>query len=778
MNEVNFDEILKAIDSDYAGKSEEEVIDLIIDTNSFNKIEKILALAENAEDDLLDLDDEEVRVEKDYNNRIDELQSKIDEANRERIAQAINYKSYGRILDNELYPFVSDHMSFRISKIDERIEEINHKEEILEGNLSSRKIAERKQLQEEKDELLKKSTDFKDSQIEAKYIALEKEKEVENAKNERDSLITELADKKVEVNNNKKDVQNILKAYSDLIKEIGRRIIARKAEADKKYDEVVEEYQRRMENALQTKDHKDYELASEYSAIYVEANKTKEEYAEKAYKIFTILGVNPESLGINIKNEENSVKEEQISEPVKEDVPVVNNTIVEEKTDEENQEDIDNEISLDEENINNYVEDNNLVGENLFNKEENLINIQSDEPSLEEKVENNNKKVEELNKYIEENSSNMSNDEIQCYDRLIHIIMYTNGEIKAEKVDNDSLIRTSRDEYICTELLDEYNSVIDELNVFENEKSLQNNEVSDSKNNEFNLSDDEPLIKEPQPSEFSDIIDNNQSNDNEKPQDNYIDTVEDETLDSKKIDEDIQQNDEYDIYGFNLHGINLPKVEESTNEIVNEVNPFVLSENLNDVMPEVDEVFDQNNDDEIDDDGLEFLPPIQTAKLDDDFIDDMDDNITAPSDIKDDDDDYIEDEEIEENNITNISEDNKILDGNFLVPEESQQVAIEEPSKEDEPQVIPVTEPQPSEDDSISDKTDDDPEISADVFLEDNSQSKVKTKTKGKGLLARIREKKEEGVSNPVTRAVIEGMFDEEAQGVYNNMLDERAKRK
>lgn len=775
MNEVNFDEILKAIDSDYAGKSEEEVIDLIIDTNSFNKIEKILALAENAEDDLLDLDDEEVRVEKDYNNRIDELQSKIDEANRERIAQAINYKSYGRILDNELYPFVSDHMSFRISKIDERIEEINHKEEILEGNLSSRKIAERKQLQEEKDELLKKSTDFKDSQIEAKYLALEKEKEVENAKNERDSLITELADKKVEVNNNKKDVQNILKAYSDLIKEIGRRIIARKAEADKKYDEVVEEYQRRMENALQTKDHKDYELASEYSAIYVEANKTKEEYAEKAYKIFTILGVNPESLGINIKNEENSVKEEQISEPVKEDVPVVNNTIVEEKTDEENQEDIDNEISLDEENINNYVEDNNLVGENLFNKEENLINIQSDEPSLEEKVEINNKKVEELNKLIEVSNNE---EEKMYYRKIILSINMTNYKIINNKITaKNPIIRTSRGEYISADLLDEYNSVIDELNVFENEKSLQNNEISDSNNVESNLSDDDQSIKEPQLSDFSDVTDNNQSNDNEEPQDNYIDTVEDETLDSKKIDEDIQQNDEYDIYGFNLHGINLPKVEESTNEIVNEVNPFVLSENLNDVMPEVDEVFDQNNDDEIDDDGLEFLPPIQTAKLDDDFIDDMDDNITAPSDIKDDDDDYIEDEEIEENNITNISEDNKILDGNFLVPEESQQVAIEESSKEDEPQVIPVTEPQPSEDDSISNKTDDDSEISADV-LEDNSQSKVKTKTKGKGLLARIREKKEEGVSNPVTRAVIEGMFDEEAQGVYNNMLDERAKRK
>ena len=776
MNEVNFDEILKAIDSDYAGKSEEEVIDLIIDTNSFNKIEKILALAENAEDDLLDLDDEEVRVEKDYNNRIDELQSKIDEANRERIAQAINYKSYGRILDNELYPFVSDHMSFRISKIDERIEEINHKEEILEGNLSSRKIAERKQLQEEKDELLKKSTDFKDSQIEAKYLALEKEKEVENAKNERDSLITELADKKVEINKNKKEVQNILKAYSDLIKEIGRRIIARKAEADKKYDEVVEEYQRRMENALQTKDHKDYELASEYSAIYVEANKTKEEYAEKAYKIFTILGVNPESLGINIKNEENSVKEEQISEPVKEDVPVVNNTIVEEKTDEENQEDIDNEISLDEENINNYVEDNNLVGENLFNKEENLINIQSDEPSLEEKVEINNKKVEELNKLIEVSNNE---EEKMYYRKIILSINMTNYKIINNKITaKNPIIRTSRGEYISADLLDEYNSVIDELNVFENEKSLQNNEISDSNNVESNLSDDDQSIKEPQLSDFSDVTDNNQLNDNEEPQDNYIDTVEDETSDSKKIDEDIQQNDEYDIYGFNLHGINLPKVEESTNEIVNEVNPFVLSENLNDVMPEVDEVFDQNNDEEIDDDGLEFLPPIQTAKLDDDFIDDMDDNITAPSDIKDDDDDYIEDEEIEENNITNISEDNKILDGNFLVPEESQQVAIEEPSKEDEPQVISVTEPQPSEDDSISDKTDDDSEISADVFLEDNSQSKVKTKTKGKGLLARIREKKEEGVSNPVTRAVIEGMFDEEAQGVYNNMLDERAKRK
>ena len=767
MNEVNFDEILKAIDSDYAGKSEEEVIDLIIDTNSFNKIEKILALAENAEDDLLDLDDEEVRVEKDYNNRIDELQSKIDEANRERIAQAINYKSYGRILDNELYPFVSDHMSFRISKIDERIEEINHKEEILEGNLSSRKKAERKQLQEEKDELLKKSTDFKDSQIEAKYLALEKEKEVENAKNERDSLITELADKKVEVNNNKKDVQNILKAYSDLIKEIGRRIIARKAEADKKYDEVVEEYQRRMENALQTKDHKDYELASEYSAIYVEANKTKEEYAEKAYKIFTILGVNPESLGINIKNEENSVKEEQISEPVKEDVPVVNNTIVEEKTDEENQEDIDNEISLDGENINNYVEDNNLVGKNLFNEEENLINIQSDEPSLEEKVEINNKKVEELNKLIEVSNNE---EEKMYYRKIILSINMTNYKIINNKITaKNPIIRTSRGEYISADLLDEYNSVIDELNVFENEKSLQNNEISDSNNVESNLSDDDQSIKEPQLSDFSDVTDNNQLNDNEKPQDNYIDTVEDETSDSKKIDEDIQQNDEYDIYGFNLHGINLPKVEESTNEIVNEVNPFVLSENLNDVMPEVDEVFDQNNDEEIDDDGLEFLPPIQTAKLDDDFIDDMDDNITAPSDIKDDDDDYIEDEEIEENNITNISEDNKILDGNFLVPEES--------SKEDEPQVIPVTEPQPSEDDSISNKTDDDSEISADV-LEDNSQSKVKTKTKGKGLLARIREKKEEGVSNPVTRAVIEGMFDEEAQGVYNNMLDERAKRK
>ena len=767
MNEVNFDEILKAIDSDYAGKSEEEVIDLIIDTNSFNKIEKILALAENAEDDLLDLDDEEVRVEKDYNNRIDELQSKIDEANRERIAQAINYKSYGRILDNELYPFVSDHMSFRISKIDERIEEINHKEEILEGNLSSRKKAERKQLQEEKDELLKKSTDFKDSQIEAKYLALEKEKEVENAKNERDSLITELADKKVEVNNNKKDVQNILKAYSDLIKEIGRRIIVRKAEADKKYDEVVEEYQRRMENALQTKDHKDYELASEYSAIYVEANKTKEEYAEKAYKIFTILGVNPESLGINIKNEENSVKEEQISEPVKEDVPVVNNTIVEEKTDEENQEDIDNEISLDGENINNYVEDNNLVGKNLFNEEENLINIQSDEPSLEEKVEINNKKVEELNKLIEVSNNE---EEKMYYRKIILSINMTNYKIINNKITaKNPIIRTSRGEYISADLLDEYNSVIDELNVFENEKSLQNNEISDSNNVESNLSDDDQSIKEPQLSDFSDVTDNNQLNDNEKPQDNYIDTVEDETSDSKKIDEDIQQNDEYDIYGFNLHGINLPKVEESTNEIVNEVNPFVLSENLNDVMPEVDEVFDQNNDEEIDDDGLEFLPPIQTAKLDDDFIDDMDDNITAPSDIKDDDDDYIEDEEIEENNITNISEDNKILDGNFLVPEES--------SKEDEPQVIPVTEPQPSEDDSISNKTDDDSEISADV-LEDNSQSKVKTKTKGKGLLARIREKKEEGVSNPVTRAVIEGMFDEEAQGVYNNMLDERAKRK
>ena len=775
MNEVNFDEILKAIDSDYAGKSEEEVIDLIIDTNSFNKIEKILALAENAEDDLLDLDDEEVRVEKDYNNRIDELQSKIDEANRERIAQAINYKSYGRILDNELYPFVSDHMSFRISKIDDRIEEINHKEEILEGNLSSRKKAERKQLQEEKDELLKKSTDFKDSQIEAKYLALEKEKEVENAKNERDSLITELADKKVEVNNNKKDVQNILKAYSDLIKEIGRRIIVRKAEADKKYDEVVEEYQRRMENALQTKDHKDYELASEYSAIYVEANKTKEEYAEKAYKIFTILGVNPESLGINIKNEENSVKEEQISEPVKEDVPVVNNTIVEEKTDEENQEDIDNEISLDGENINNYVEDNNLVGKNLFNEEENLINIQSDEPSLEEKVEINNKKVEELNKLIEVSNNE---EEKMYYRKIILSINMTNYKIINNKITaKNPIIRTSRGEYISADLLDEYNSVIDELNVFENEKSLQNNEISDSNNVESNLSDDDQSIKEPQLSDFSDVTDNNQLNDNEKPQDNYIDTVEDETSDSKKIDEDIQQNDEYDIYGFNLHGINLPKVEESTNEIVNEVNPFVLSENLNDVMPEVDEVFDQNNDEEIDDDGLEFLPPIQTAKLDDDFIDDMDDNITAPSDIKDDDDDYIEDEEIEENNITNISEDNKILDGNFLVPEESQQVAIEEPSKEDEPQVIPVTEPQPSEDDSISNKTDDDSEISADV-LEDNSQSKVKTKTKGKGLLARIREKKEEGVSNPVTRAVIEGMFDEEAQGVYNNMLDERAKRK
>ena len=776
MNEVNFDEILKAIDSDYAGKSEEEVIDLIIDTNSFNKIEKILALAENAEDDLLDLDDEEVRVEKDYNNRIDELQSKIDEANRERIAQAINYKSYGRILDNELYPFVSDHMSFRISKIDERIEEINHKEEILEGNLSSRKIAERKQLQEEKDELLKKSTDFKDSQIEAKYLALEKEKEVENAKNERDSLITELADKKVEINKNKKEVQNILKAYSDLIKEIGRRIIARKAEADKKYDEVVEEYQRRMENALQTKDHKDYELASEYSAIYVEANKTKEEYAEKAYKIFTILGVNPESLGINIKNEENSVKEEQISEPVKEDVPVVNNTIVEEKTDEENQEDIDNEISLDGENINNYVEDNNLVGKNLFNEEENLINIQSDEPSLEEKVEINNKKVEELNKLIEVSNNE---EEKMYYRKIILSINMTNYKIINNKITaKNPIIRTSRGEYISADLLDEYNSVIDELNVFENEKSLQNNEISDSNNVESNLSDDDQSIKEPQLSDFSDVTDNNQLNDNEEPQDNYIDTVEDETSDSKKIDEDIQQNDEYDIYGFNLHGINLPKVEESTNEIVNEVNPFVLSENLNDVMPEVDEVFDQNNDEEIDDDGLEFLPPIQTAKLDDDFIDDMDDNITAPSDIKDDDDDYIEDEEIEENNITNISEDNKILDGNFLVPEESQQVAIEEPSKEDEPQVISVTEPQPSEDDSISDKTDDDSEISADVFLEDNSQSKVKTKTKGKGLLARIREKKEEGVSNPVTRAVIEGMFDEEAQGVYNNMLDERAKRK
>lgn len=776
MNEVNFDEILKAIDSDYAGKSEEEVIDLIIDTNSFNKIEKILALAENAEDDLLDLDDEEVRVEKDYNNRIDELQSKIDEANRERIAQAINYKSYGRILDNELYPFVSDHMSFRISKIDERIEEINHKEEILEGNLSSRKIAERKQLQEEKDELLKKSTDFKDSQIEAKYLALEKEKEVENAKNERDSLITELADKKVEINKNKKEVQNILKAYSDLIKEIGRRIIARKAEADKKYDEVVEEYQRRMENALQTKDHKDYELASEYSAIYVEANKTKEEYAEKAYKIFTILGVNPESLGINIKNEENSVKEEQISEPVKEDVPVVNNTIVEEKTDEENQEDIDNEISLDGENINNYVEDNNLVGKNLFNEEENLINIQSDEPSLEEKVEINNKKVEELNKLIEVSNNE---EEKMYYRKIILSINMTNYKIINNKITaKNPIIRTSRGEYISADLLDEYNSVIDELNVFENEKSLQNNEISDSNNVESNLSDDDQSIKEPQLSDFSDVTDNNQLNDNEEPQDNYIDTVEDETSDSKKIDEDIQQNDEYDIYGFNLHGINLPKVEESTNEIVNEVNPFVLSENLNDVMPEVDEVFDQNNDEEIDDDGLEFLPPIQTAKLDDDFIDDMDDNITAPSDIKDDDDDYIEDEEIEENNITNISEDNKILDGNFLVPEESQQVAIEEPSKEDEPQVISVTEPQPSEDDSISNKTDDDSEISADVFLEDNSQSKVKTKTKGKGLLARIREKKEEGVSNPVTRAVIEGMFDEEAQGVYNNMLDERAKRK
>ncbi len=776
MNEVNFDEILKAIDSDYAGKSEEEVIDLIIDTNSFNKIEKILALAENAEDDLLDLDDEEVRVEKDYNNRIDELQSKIDEANRERIAQAINYKSYGRILDNELYPFVSDHMSFRISKIDDRIEEINHKEEILEGNLSSRKKAERKQLQEEKDELLKKSTDFKDSQIEAKYLALEKEKEVENAKNERDSLITELADKKVEVNNNKKDVQNILKAYSDLIKEIGRRIIARKAEADKKYDEVVEEYQRRMENALQTKDHKDYELASEYSAIYVEANKTKEEYAEKAYKIFTILGVNPESLGINIKNEENNVKEEQISEPVKEDVPVVNNTIVEEKTDEENQEDIDNEIFLDGENINNYVEDNNLVGKNLFNEEENLINIQSDEPSLEEKVEINNKKVEELNKLIEVSNNE---EEKMYYRKIILSINMTNYKIINNKITaKNPIIRTSRGEYISADLLDEYNSVIDELNVFENEKSLQNNEISDSNNVESNLSDDDQSIKEPQLSDFSDVTDNNQLNDNEEPQDNYIDTVEDETSDSKKIDEDIQQNDEYDIYGFNLHGINLPKVEESTNEIVNEVNPFVLSENLNDVMPEVDEVFDQNNDEEIDDDGLEFLPPIQTAKLDDDFIDDMDDNITAPSDIKDDDDDYIEDEEIEENNITNISEDNKILDGNFLVPEESQQVAIEEPNKEEETQVVPVNETQPSKDDSISDKTDDDSEISADVFLEDNSQSKVKTKTKGKGLLARIREKKEEGVSNPVTRAVIEGMFDEEAQGVYNNMLDERAKRK
>lgn len=768
MNEVNFDEILKAIDSDYAGKSEEEVIDLIIDTNSFNKIEKILALAENAEDDLLDLDDEEIRVEKDYNNRIDEVQSKIDEANRERIAQAINYKSYGRILDNELYPFVSDHMSFRISEIDDRIEEINHKEKILEGNLSSRKKAERKQLQEEKDELLKQSTDFKDSQIEAKYIALEKEKEVENAKNERDSLITELADKKVEINKNKKEVQNILKAYSNLIEEIGRRIIVRKAEADKKYDEVVEEYQRRMENALQTKDHKDYKLASEYSAIYVEANKTKEEYTEKAYKIFKILGVNPESIGIIIKNEENSVKEEQISEPVKEDAPVVNNTIVEEKTDEENQKDIDNENSLDGENINNYVEDNNLVGENLFNEEENLINIQSDEPSLEEKVEINNKKVEELNKLIEVSNNE---EEKMYYRKIILSINMTNYKIINNKITaKNPIIRTSRGEYISADLLDEYNSVIDELNVFENEKSLQNNEISDSNNVESNLSDDDQSIKEPQLSDFSDVTDNNQLNDNEEPQDNYIDTVEDETSDSKKIDEDIQQNDEYDIYGFNLHGINLPKVEESTNEIVNEVNPFVLSENLNDVMPEVDEVFDQNNDEEIDDDGLEFLPPIQTAKLDDDFIDDMDDNITAPSDIKDDDDDYIEDEEIEENNITNISEDNKILDGNFLVPEES--------SKEDEPQVIPVTEPQPSEDDSISNKTDDDSEISADVFLEDNSQSKVKTKTKGKGLLARIREKKEEGVSNPVTRAVIEGMFDEEAQGVYNNMLDERAKRK
>ena len=792
-NEEKFNLIIKSINAEYEGKSLDEVIELMINSDNLESVKKLLLLVEKSSDDILDLSDDIKAFEEEYQKKLNEVLSEKEEADRRRIDYNIKYNTYKRALYDDLDNMEENNVNRRIIEIDNELNSIEEKENLLEGNISRRLKNRKEELIKEKEELSAKIVNLKDLKEEAEYLQKEEEKTIKALQSKRNDIATEKIQKEIEFKKEQERLQSVFDMYIDLYKKIENTLFARNKENNIKFYEIEAKLMKAVTDG-------NLQQIIEYSSQLSDVSSKKIELEGKVTRLLQIFGRNPVDMLAEIKyddievskeeiqelikkydvtkdsNENKDVQTEEQSEPVDDNlIDDVNNQELEEEPAMEEQDSIeqaqdsmDKSNNLSEEDKINDVKNNNYeddlietdeatkkvslddkVDESIFNEEQQLINIHDNEPepSLEEKMEINNQKKDELNKLIEVSNNE---EEKMCYRKIILSINMTNYKIINNKItDKNPIIRTSRGEYISADLLGEYNSAIDELTIIEQEQEMIPNQENNSINNEATI-DNEEL---------------------ESINEDVEENLAKEESDSTYVD------DEFDNYGFENSNENLPTIEESSNEIVNNTSPFVLSEDLNNVMTEAEEEKTESDEDDKEDEGLEFLPSIQPAKIEDDFIDETIDNVTAPSDLTDDEDDYYEDDELseenEENKITSISQDGKIIEGNFLVQEEPQENLETEQNIQPEPVVESETTVEPS---NVEEK--DESDISNNDFSEENSHAKVKTKTQGKNLLARIREKKEEGLTHPGLRGLIDEVFDEEAQGVYNNMLDEQDRKK
>lgn len=610
LKDENFDDVFETINSKYVGKSFEEIVDLISNIDNIEEIEKISAYVEKYDDELEYIDKDFKSLEEEYKTKIDEAISLQEEASRRRINYIKDYNDYNNEIET-VGPVIDDTTNSELLNVERRLKEIEIKEQLLNGSLSRKMAEEKAELLSKKESLLKDQSDFEDLKNESYYLAKEEEKNIKSAQDKRNEIIGELASKKVELFKEKGSLRKLSKKYNYLMSEINKATFSKKMAIDEEYDSIKTEFEKRIAS-------NDLNAIAEYSPKYIEISTKKIEFDNKVASLLKVFNVDKEIIdeiinkpatlldqaaGIEpqtettLKTENEPIKGVEIDEiptieeftPVEIETPKMDETIEEipimEATPELEETPVVEEIKQE-------VEEKPIV-EEIPLKQEEVISIPDQEPSLSEKILMNKKCLDSIgvkcqqidSMYPNEKPLNVKNQLI-ALDRLTNIIHLTNSDLQDNLIDENSLIRTSHDNFISADLIDEYNETIDELEKLENQKGndyevadstsipVVGNEMENSQNfsimNRFNSAreeDDEDLV--------------------------YDDESEYKT---KELPKPLVSNNEY---GFEQPKIYQPIEPQPTEPI-----------DLNDVMP-APQAVDANPfvlNDEDDEDELEFLP--------------------------------------------------------------------------------------------------------------------------------------------------------------------------
>ena len=293
------EQILRELGLENINSNEELVERLLEDKDAFEKLAYALEVysdeIETVREDMKSLDEEYDKILNDINSDIEAYRNEANKYVRE-------YNQYSRELAGyDSNKRIEDNAVNRLNMIEKELNEISHKETLLNGRISKKLSDQKEKLQAEKIELIQDKESYEKWKAEAKEN-YDREQENKKAKEKaKEDIINEKVSKKLDLTERQTVLLDLKKEYQKIQALAFSKFLEEKNQIDDRYNDINDKFVNESDNAVK----------AAMGQEYLEAFNKKVDSDKKFTKILNDFGMTLEEFD-RLKNLETNTVDDMI----------------------------------------------------------------------------------------------------------------------------------------------------------------------------------------------------------------------------------------------------------------------------------------------------------------------------------------------------------------------------------------------------------------------------------------------------------------------------------